>query len=136
MEDKRSSLFTVKDAENTILWFCIHVVVLIAIVISHQFFLKNYNFVDSIYFIFDNISKIVAASTLLIIFGEGIDIMLRRFREYLRREKEFIEKGKDQVYREIEEWQRRKTEAESRGEQFTEPPPQRPQPSTQAQPKE
>jgi hypothetical protein len=34
-KNKRSSIFTVKDAENTILWFCFDVIVLIVCVILH-----------------------------------------------------------------------------------------------------
>ena len=122
-KNKRSSIFTVKDAENTILWFCFDVIVLIVCVILHQCFLKNYKLVDSLYFVVDNISKIIAASTVLIIFGEGIDIMLRRFREYLRREEEIKAKAKDEVYKEIAAWDRRRKEAEARGVEFKEPPP-------------
>ncbi|MDE0326636.1 MAG: hypothetical protein OXN27_22130 [Candidatus Poribacteria bacterium] len=33
--------------------------------------------------------------------------------------------GKAEVYREIAEWHARRTEAEKRGEEFTEPPPDR-----------
>ena len=60
---------------------------------------------------------------MLIIFGEGIDIMLRRFREYLRREEEIKAKAKDEVYKEIAAWDRRRKEAEARGVEFKEPPP-------------
>ena len=68
--------------------------------------------------------------------------MLRRFREALQREKQIkaeakaegiaegiaegVAKGEDNVYSEIEAWQHRKTEAEKRGEEFTEPLPTRP----------
>ena len=34
--------------------------------------------------------------------------------------------GKAEVYREIAEWDRRRKEAEERGEKFTEPPPTQP----------
>ena len=122
-KNKRSSIFTVKDAETTILWFCFYVIVLIVCVIFHQRFLKNYKVVDSLYFVVDNISKIIAAATLLIIFGEGIDIMLRRFREYLRREEQIKAKAKEEVYREVAAWDRRRKEAEARGIEFKEPPP-------------
>ena len=137
-KNRRSSIFTVKDAENTMLWFCFYVVVLIVFVILHQCFIKNDKLVNALYFVVDNISKIVAASTVLIILGEGIDIMLRRFREALQREKQIkaeakaegiaegIAEGEDKVYSEIEAWQHRKTEAEKQGEEFTEPPPTRP----------
>ena len=122
-KNKRSSIFAIKDAENTILWFCFYVIVLIVCVIFHQRFLKNYKVVDSLYFVVDNISKIIAAATLLIIFGEGIDIMLRRFREYLRREEQIKAKAKEEVYREVAAWDRRRKEAEARGIEFKEPPP-------------
>ncbi len=122
-KNKRSSIFTVKDAENTILWFCFDVIALIVCVILHQCFLKNYKLVDSVFS--HNISKIIAASTLLIIFGEGIDIMLRRFREYLRREEQIKAKAKEEVYREVAVWDSRRREAEARGVEFKEPPPTR-----------
>ncbi|MDE0636729.1 MAG: hypothetical protein OXI43_12900 [Candidatus Poribacteria bacterium] len=126
-KDKRSSIFTVKDAENTILWFSFYVVMLIVCVILHQRFLENYKVIDSLYFVVDNISKIIAASTLLIILGEGADIMLRRFREHIRREKEMIAEAraeaKAEVYREVAAWDRRRREAEARGVEFNEPPP-------------
>lgn len=35
--------------------------------------------------------------------------------------------GKAEVYQEIQEWDRRRKEAEARGEEFTEPPPTQPQ---------
>ena len=126
-KNKRSSIFTVKDAENTILWFSFYVVILIVCVILHQRFLENYKVVDALYFVVDNISKIIAASTLLIILGEGGDIMLRRFREHIRREKEMIAEAraeaKAEVYREVAAWDRRRREAEARGVEFNEPPP-------------
>lgn len=132
---KRSSIFTVKDAENTILWFCIYVIVLFICVIIHQYLLENYKFINSLYFVVENISKIIAASTLLVIFGEGIDIMLRRFREYLRREKEIRAKAKDEVYdevyKEVAAWDRRRRDAEARGIEFKEPLPIQPRENSQ-----
>ncbi|MDE0085211.1 MAG: hypothetical protein OXU23_05830 [Candidatus Poribacteria bacterium] len=122
-KNKRSSIFTVKDAENTILWFSFYVVILIVCVILHQRFLENYKAVDALYFVVDNISKIIAASTLLIILGEGADIMLRRFREHIKKEKEMIAEAKAEVYREVAAWDRRRREAEARGVEFNEPPP-------------
>ena len=129
--NKRSSIFTVKDAENTILWFCIYAIVLFVCVIIHQYLLKNYKFINSLYFVVENISKIIAASTLLVIFGEGIDIMLRRFREYLRREEEIRAKAKDEVYKEVAAWDRRRRDAEARGIEFKEPLPIQPRENSQ-----
>ena len=129
-KNKRSSLFTVKDAENTILWFCLYIIVLTFGIILYLCFLKNYTLVKSFYFVVNNISKIIAVSTLFIIFGEGIDIMLRRFREYLRKEDEIKAKAKDEVYKEVAAWDRRRRDAEARGVEFTEPPPTKPQENT------
>ncbi len=113
------------------LWFCFYVVVLTVCVILHQCFLKNYKVVDLFYFVVNNISKIVAASTGLVVFGEGIDIMLRRLRDFLRREEEMKAQvrvhAKAEVYEEVAAWDRRRKEAENRGEEFTEPPPTQPQ---------
>ena len=82
-------------------------------------------------FVVNNISKIVAASTGLVVFGEGIDIMLRRLRDSLRKEKEMKAQvraqAKAEVYEEVAAWDRRRKEAENRGEEFTEPPPTQPQ---------
>ena len=36
------------------------------------------------------------------------------------------EEGKAEVYQEVQEWDRRRREAEERGEKFTEPPPTQP----------
>ena len=49
--------------------------------------------------------------------------MLRRFREYIRREEEIKTMAKDEVYKEVAEWDRRRKEAEARGVEFKEPPP-------------
>ncbi len=134
-KNKRSSIFTVKDAENTILCFCIYVIILFVCVIIHQYLLKNYKFINSLYFVVENISKIIAASTLLVIFGEGIDIMLRRFREYLRREQEIKAKAKDEVYdevyKEVAAWDRRRRDAEAQGIEFNEPLPIQPRENSQ-----
>ena len=146
MEEKqhsRSSMFTVRDAENAIIAFCVIDLILIGLVFSHQFFLKDSNVIDSFYFIVEHIPKIIASATMLIIFGEGIDIMFRRIRETLQREKRIkeqaraegmaegeakgmaagITEGKTEVYREVAEWDSRRREAEARGEKFIEPPP-------------
>ena len=73
----------------------------------------------------------------------GIDLMMLLSDWYLNRQEkriqaakveakaegkaEGIAEGKAEVYREILEWDRRRREAEARGEAFTEPPPGTPQ---------
>ena len=44
--------------------------------------------------------------------------------------------GEARAYREFAEWDRRRKEAEARGEAFTEPPPTQPQEQSQEKPKE
>ena len=44
--------------------------------------------------------------------------------------------GEARAYREFAEWDRRRKEAEARGEEFTEPPPTQPQEQSQEKPKE
>ena len=76
----------------------------------------------------------VGAAIVAMIIG-GIDlIMLLSDFIQARREKQIETaketakaEGKAEVYREIAEWERRRKEAEDRGEAFTEPPPTKPQ---------
>ena len=122
-KDKRSSMFAVRDAENAMITFSIFVIALLVGVFLHQFVLKGEGFTDSLYAVADNISKIMSAATMLTILEEGIDIMFQRIRDTLKKEEQLIAKAKDEVYQEIEEWDRRRKQAEERGESFTEPPP-------------
>lgn len=62
--------------------------------------------------------------------------MLRRFREYLRREKEIKAKAKDEVYKEVAAWDHRRRDAEAQGVEFTEPPPTKPPDISQDKQKE
>ena len=116
-------MFTVRDAENAMITFSIFAIALLVGVFLHQFVLKGEGFTDSLYTVADNISKIMSAATMLTILEEGIDIMFQRIRDTLKKEEQLIAKAKDEVYQEIEEWDRRRKRAEERGESFTEPPP-------------
>ena len=49
--------------------------------------------------------------------------MFQRIRDTLKREEQLVAKAKDEVYKEIEDWDQRRKQAEARGEPFTEPPP-------------
>ena len=49
---------------------------------------------------------------------------------------EGIAEGEARAYRKCAEWDRRRKEAEARGEEFTEPPPTQPQEQSQEKPKE
>ena len=92
-------------------------------VLLHELILKGNGFVNSLYTVADNISKILSAATMLTLFEEGIDIMFQRIRDTLKKEEQLIAKAKDEVYKEVSEWDQRRKQAEARGETFTEPPP-------------
>lgn len=122
-KDKRSTMFTVRNAENAMIVFTMCALALLVAVFLHEFVLKGNRFVDSLYTVADNISKIMAAATMLTIFEEGIDIMFQRIRDTLKKEEQLIAKAQDEVYQKVAEWDQRRKQAEARGEPFTEPPP-------------
>lgn len=137
--DKRSSMFTVRNAENAMITFTIFALFCLLVVLLHEILLKRQSFLEALYTIARNISRIMSAATMLTIFEEGIDIMFQRIRDTLKREKvlkaqvsaearaegkaEGRAEGKAEVYREVAEWNNRRMAAEARGEKFTEPPP-------------
>ena len=91
---------------------------------------------ESVQNVLDDISNFIPvwAAVVGMIVG-GIDIIMLLSDWYLeRREKrvqtakaEGIAEGQAKVYREIAQWDRRRKEAEARGETFTEPPPGAPE---------
>ena len=85
---------------------------------------------------------VAAAFVAMIIGGIDIIMLLSDFIQ-ARREKrietvkaEGIAEGEARAYRKFAEWDRRRKEAEARGETFTEPPPTQPQEQSQEKPKE
>ena len=129
--NKRASMFTVRNAENAMITFTILALFFLLGVLLHEMLLKGQSFFQAFYTIARNISQIMSAATMSTIFEEGIDIMFQRIRDTLKREKklkaQWRAEGKAEVYREVAEWNNRRTEAEARGEKFMEPPPAPPQ---------
>ena len=133
--DQRSSIFTVRNAENAMITFTILALFCFLVVLFHEILIKSQSFVDALYSVARNVSKIMSAATMLTIFEEGGDIMFQRIRDTLKKERQWKaegreegrEEGKAEVYREVAEWNRRRMVAEARGEKFTEPPPIPPQ---------
>ena len=133
--DKRTTMFTVRNAENAMITFMIFAMFCLLFVLLHEMLLKSQNFSDALYTIARNMSGIMSTATMLTIFEEAIDIMFQRIRDTLKRERELKAQvsaeakaeGKAEVYRQVAEWNRRRMEAEARGEKFTEPPPAPPQ---------
>ncbi len=140
--DQRSSIFTVRNAENAMITFTILALFCFLVVLFHEMLIKSQSFVDALYSVARNISKIMSAATMLTIFEEAIDIMFQRIRDTLKKERELKARisaeameagraeGRAEVYREVAEWNQRRIEAEARGEKFTEPPPISPQDSS------
>ena len=75
----------------------------------------------------------MGAAIVAIIIG-GIDLIMllsdfiqaRREKQIEAAKAEGIAEGEARAYRKFAEWERRRKEAENRGEEFTEPPPTKP----------
>lgn len=136
---KRTSMFTVRNAENAMITFTILALFCFWAVLFHEVLIKSQSFVDALYSVVRNVSRIMSAATMLTIFEEAIDIMFQRIRDTLKKERELKAQvraearaegraeGRAEVYREVAEWNRRRMAAAARGEKFTEPPPIPPQ---------
>lgn len=119
--EKRSSVFTVRDAENAMITFTVFAIAVVVGIFLHEIVLKRNSITDGLYAIMHNVSEILSAATLLTLLDEGVDIMfLRRTREERRKNRQEDYK---QALQEVSEWNNRRLQAESRGETFTEPPP-------------
>ena len=119
--EKRSSVFTVRDAENAMITFTVFAIAVVVGIFLHEIVLKRNSITDGLYAIAENVSEILSAATLLTLLHEGVDIMfLRRTREERRKNREEDYK---QALQEVSEWNNRRVETEARGETFTEPPP-------------
>ena len=119
--EKRSSVFTVRDAENAMITFTVFAIAVVVGIFLHEIVLKRNSITNGLYAIMHNVSEILSAATLLTLLDEGVDIMfLRRTREERRKNREEDYK---QALQEVSEWNNRRLQAESRGETFTEPPP-------------
>ena len=117
----RSSMFTVRDAENAMITFTVFAIATVIAVFLHEIVLKRNSITQGLYAIAHNVSEILSAATLLTLLDEGVDIMfLRRTREERRKQRE---EGYKQAIQEFSEWNTRRLEAEERGDTFTEPPP-------------
>ena len=137
--DRRTSMFTVRNAENAMITFMIFATFCFLFILLHEMLLKSQSFSEALYTIARNMSGIMSTATMLTIFEEAIDIMFQRIRDTLKKERELKaqasaegreegrEEGKEEVYQEVAEWNRRRMAAEARGERFTEPPPAPPQ---------
>lgn len=81
-QENRSSLFTVRDAENAMVVFTIFAIAVTLLIFLYELLITGKGILNSLGAIISNASNILSASTLLTLFEEGISLMFfRRARE-------------------------------------------------------
>lgn len=63
--EKRSSVFTVRDAENAMMTFTVFAIATVIGIFLHEIVLKRNSITDGLYAVMHNISEILSAATLL-----------------------------------------------------------------------
>ena len=116
-------MFTVRDAESAMIALTSFSIAVIAGVFLCNLLILGNSTLKSVSVVLGNVSNILSAATLLTILEEGISLMFYRIRLALKEEREIKEQGRQEAYQEVSDWNRRRLEAEARGETFTEPPP-------------
>jgi hypothetical protein len=137
-DEKRSSLFTVKDIESALIYFTCMTGLYPFVVIAHEIYHGWKGGWEATYLILKNIPTFFGIATTLIVFKEGVDIMFRRWQEARKisqqeraaiaeaAKAEGIMQGKAEGRAEVQqwrEWYQRQAEAQEKGQPFTEPPP-------------
>ena len=116
-------MFTVRDAESAMIALTSFSIAVIAGVFFYNLLIVGSSTLKSVSVVLSNVSNILSAATLLTILEEGISLMFYRIRLALKEESKIKEQGRQEAYQEVSDWNRRRLEAEARGETFTEPPP-------------
>ena len=115
-EQPRYSLWTVRDAENTMIAFNIFAIAVAVGIFLSEIVLKGNSIVSALTTVVVNVSSILSAATLLTLFEEGISLMfLRRAREErakLREEKAQFKAEKEQFAEEKEQFEKEKEQFE------------------------
>ena len=131
MKKKRGSLFTVRDAESAIIIYTVLGLLYIIGICLHEF-VTGWNGVLQLLRKLDATSPVFNRTAIaLIIFKEGVDIMLRRFNEWrvehaqslAKAKEQGLEQGRTEAYQAIAAWNTRRLAAEAKGIPFNEPPP-------------
>ncbi len=81
LDEKRASLFTVQDVEEAILYFTYMTVLYPLVIIAHEIYHGWKGGWETTYLILRNVPIFFGIATTLILFKEGVDIMLRRWQE-------------------------------------------------------
>ncbi len=131
MEEKRGSLFTVRDAESAIVTYTVLGLLYIIGICLHEL-ITGWNGLLEMLRKLDTMSPVFNRTAIaFIVFKEGADIMLRRFNEWRAEHAQSLEKAKEQgieqgrteAYQAIAAWNKRRLAAEAKGIPFNEPPP-------------
>lgn len=117
-------MFTVRDAEDAMITFSIFAFSIIVGVFLHALILKSSGISEAFYTVAYNVSKILSASTLLTIFEEGVDIMFRRLRASLTRDKKLKSEAYSQGYK--DGYEKAKAENREGGQDSAEKSPKTP----------
>ena len=136
---KRESIFTVRDAESAVVTYTILLFIYIVGICVYKW-ITGWNGTLAVLVELDtNYPRFNRAAVAWIICKEGVDIMLRRYNEWRVEHAQNLEKakaagiaegiekgiaeGKAELYQEIISWNARRLEAEAKGLQFNEPIP-------------
>jgi len=138
-EKKRDAIFTVRDAESAVVTYTVFGVLYIVGIFAYKWGTGWESFLSVLALLDANYPRFNRATIALIIFKEGVDIMLRRYKEWrvehaanlAKAEAAGIAKGLEQgraegmaeAYREIAAWNARRLAATAKGLPFDEPPP-------------
>ena len=135
MAEKRGSLFTVRDAESAIITYTVLGLLYIIGICLYEL-VAGWKGVLEVFVKLDAMSPAFNRTAIaFIVFKEGVDIMLRRYKEWRAEHAENlakakkqgieqgIEQGRAEAYQAIAAWNTRRLAAEAKGIPFNEPPP-------------
>ena len=104
-QSNRSALFTSRDTENAIFFFTVTGGSLILAVLLHAKFLSGKKWLDAVYMMLGSMPEVLASSTMLTIFKEGVDIMFTRYQEYRKRVKKAKEEAVAEAIEAYQAWE-------------------------------
>ena len=136
---ERSALFTVKDIETALIYFACMTGLYPFVVIAHEIYHGWKGGWETTYLILGKTPTFFGIATTIIFFKEGADMIFRRWQETKKANQaereaiaeaariEGIERGRAEGVAETQqqwrEWYQRQSEAQEKGQPFTEPPP-------------
>ena len=105
-ENERSTLFTARNAESAMTFFTVVGFLTLVVIFVYHRFHKDETWDAALILVWKRVPHVLAFSTLLTIFKEGVDVMLMRLKEYNDRRKrqiakeveKIIEKAKEEAY--------------------------------------